>query len=594
MTLKGNPIVFLTRKMWQYSKGNRHMVLLYFALFFIANAINLLEPLIIAKVLNIIQQEGVNQGNLSTILWYTSLFIFLYLGFWALHGPARVIERKNSFLCRANYKKHLVDGTLGLSPGWHSEHHSGDTIDKIEKGTTGLFNFSGHMFEVISASMRLVGSYIALAYFNLHSSYIVVLLGVMCISTILIYDRYLMRQYRDLNRAENRIAEKIFDIISNITTVIILRVEKLVSKSIYKRIMAPLKLFVRNSRLNETKWFTVSCFASTMMFLVIASYIYFNFKSGAPILVGSITALYGYVSKINQTFFQFAYRYGDIVKWRARVANAEEISKDFEEKRKVRPFSLDDWSDLKVEGLKFSYHAGSEFLHLDGISMDIKRGQRIALIGASGSGKTTFLKLFRDLYHPRHVKVSVDGSEVKKGFKAISGSIALIPQDPEIFSTTIKENITLGVYRPMKEVRYFSDIARFTEVARSLPHKWNSSIFEKGVNLSGGEKQRLALARGLMAAKDKQILLLDEPTSSVDMKNELKIFHNIFNRFRDKTIIASVHRLHLLMLFNRIYFFKEGKIVAEGTFWELLDRSEDFRHIWEEYQKAKRVELDSY
>ncbi|MBW2996703.1 ABC transporter ATP-binding protein/permease, partial [Candidatus Woesearchaeota archaeon] len=573
---------------------NRHMVLLYSALFFVANSLHMFEPLIIAKVLNIIQEQGVTSANLSTILWYLSLFIFLYLGFWAFHGPARVIERKNAFLCRANYKKHLVDGTLGLSPEWHTDHHSGDTIDKIEKGTRGMFEYSGHVFEVISAVIKLIGSYFALAYFNLHSAYIVAFLGIVCISTILTFDKYLLRQYKELNRAENRISEKIYDIISNITTVIILRIERLVSSSIYKRVIAPLKLFVRNNKLNETKWFTVSCFSSTMMFLVIGSYIYFNFTKGNVILVGTIAALYGYVNKISQTLFHFAYRYGDIVKWRAQVSNAEEISDNFKKKKKTVPVKIKKWKDLRIENLKFSYYTASEHLHLDNISLDIMRGQRIALIGDSGSGKTTFMRIIRELYHPKHLKMYLDGKQIKKGFKAISNEIALIPQDPEIFSTTIKENITLGIYRPMKEIKYFTDMARFTEVANRLPRKWNSSIVEKGVNLSGGEKQRLALARGLMAGKNKSILLLDEPTSSVDLKNELKIFHNIFNKFKDKTIIASVHRLHLLMLFNKIYYFKNGKIIAEGNFWELLDKSKDFRNIWEKYQKAKRLDMDSY
>ena len=135
----------------------------------------------------------------------------------------------------------------------------------------------------------------------------------------------------------------------------------------------------------------------------------------------------------------------------------------------------------------------------------------------------------------------------------MSHAIALIPQEPEIFATTIRENITVGVDRSLKEIKKFTDLARFTVVAERLPKKFESSIVEKGVNLSGGEKQRLALARGLMACQDKSIVLLDEPTSSVDFRNEMQIYQNIFAEFKDKAII-SIHRLHLL-LFDHIYAF---------------------------------------
>ena len=129
-------------------------------------------------------------------------------------------------------------------------------------------------------------------------------------------------------------------------------------------------------------------------------------------------------------------------------------------------------------------------------------------------------------------------------------------------------------------------MATFTEVIAQLPRGLQSSIVEKGVSLSGGQRQRLALARGLMASEDKEIILLDEPTSSVDVKNELLIYQNIFKLFKEKTIISSVHRLHLLTIFDTIYYFKNGKIIHSGTFDQLLRESEPFRILWKKYTKT--------
>ncbi len=343
---------------------------------------------------------------------------------------------------------------------------------------------------------------------------------------------------------------------------------------------------MRNNRTNEAKWFLVSMCSSTMMVLVLGSYLYTEAKAGTAILIGTIYALYSYVDRIEGLFYRFAYKYSDILQQKAAVANAEELTETFSNLPEAQSAKLPiHWKNLQIDGLRFSYEADEGTVHLDDIRMTIHRGERIALVGASGSGKTTLLKLIRELYQPQAGVISVDGELLSGGFSDLSASIALIPQDPEIFATTIRENITLGVAHTDASIREYTDLACFTDVAARLPHGLDSSIVEKGVNLSGGEKQRLALARGLMACADKQIVLLDEPTSSVDSRNELKIYRNIFRSFADKTIISSIHRLHLLPLFDRIYFFRGGKLLASGSLDELIASSTDFAALWERYHR---------
>lgn len=578
-----NPALYLAQKMWKYSKGNRKNVVLYVSFFVVANTIILFIPLAIGMVFNVIQEQGIGVGNLRHVLLLLSSTIGFILVFWLFHGPARCMERKNAFLARANYKNHLLEGVMAFPMEWHSNHHSGDTIDKIEKGTRALFDFSQDTFLIIEAVIRLIVSIAVLAYFNVYSLFIVLFVILATIVIIVRFDKVLVRQYKTLFGFENKIAEKIFDVISNVTTVILLRVEKLVTKSIGKKIAEPFSLFNRNQRINETKWFLVSCCSSCMIVLVLMSYIYQRIASGDVMLAGTLFILYGYVDRIAEIFFRFADMYGNILQQKSAVMNAEEIANEFSESEKVAASILGrDWKELKIESLGFSYHSeeGAD-LHLEDISMSIKNGERIALIGESGSGKTTLLKIIRELYVPREVQVFLDGQLLKKGFKEISESISLIPQDPEIFSTTIGENITIGVNHSREDIKKFTDMACFSDVIKKLPSGLDSNIFEKGVNLSGGEKQRLALARGLMASEDKLIVMLDEPTSSMDMKNELEIFQNIFQEFPEKTIIASVHRLHLLSLFDKIYFFRKGRIIASGTLESLIADSEDFRKQWE-------------
>jgi ABC-type bacteriocin/lantibiotic exporter with double-glycine peptidase domain len=200
--------------------------------------------------------------------------------------------------------------------------------------------------------------------------------------------------------------------------------------------------------------------------------------------------------------------------------------------------------------------------------MKIKKGEKIALIGDSGSGKTTFLKLMRGLYHPQTASIIMKKGKVKlevNDLDRISDGISLIPQDPELFTSTIRENITMGISCDDETLVHFTDAACFTDVISRLPNKLDSSIKEKGVNLSGGEKQRLALCRGLLASVDKEIIMLDEPTSSVDSRNEMKIYNNI-------------------------YFFDKGKIIASGKLNDLLEKSPEFKKLWDKYHRQKKEE----
>lgn len=596
------PVWYLWKKTWQFSKGNRHNVVLYITLSVIANAFMFFQPLVLAKLLNVIQLEGISQANLPKLLLISSFFILTIVGFWLFHGPSRIIERQNAFYVRANYKKYLVDGILSLPPEWHSEHHSGDTIDKIEKGTRGMYNYAGGTYEVIETIIRLVGSTLALFYFNLFSGFFVLFFIIIAVMIVLRYDKRLRVYFKELNHAENETSQRIFDFISNITTVIILRIEKVASSEIWKKLNAPFKLFQKAVVHAELKWALVSLTSACMIFFVITSYLVKEAFFGGAILIGTVFALYGYVDKISGLFFRFAYKYGDILQQKVDVENAEELAKDFINKSKEKQIAFNSWKQIQIEDLTFSYNAGKgkkqEGLHLSNISMRIKKGEKIALIGDSGSGKTTFLKLIRGLYHTQNARITLVncGSKSKSNqseisnFDQISEGISLIPQDPELFTATIRENITMGIYCNDETLKHFMDAACFTDVVNRLPNKLDSSIKEKGVNLSGGEKQRLALCRGLLASVDKEIIMLDEPTSSVDSRNEMKIYTNIFKMSKGKTIISSIHRLHLLPLFDTIYFFDKGKIIASGSLGELLENSAEFKKLWDKYHKQKKEE----
>ena len=212
--------------------------------------------------------------------------------------------------------------------------------------------------------------------------------------------------------------------------------------------------------------------------------------------------------------------------------------------------------------------------------MSIRHGQKIAIVGQSGSGKSTFLSIIRDLHQPQSLQLSIDGIIIDDGFAGIAQGIALIPQKPEIFASTIMENITLGVNYSDEMIDDALEMSCFKCTVMSLKDGLQTRLGEDGLNLSGGQQQRLALARGLLACDGKDIILVDEPTSSLDAQTARSVFKSLIDRFYDKTVICIVHDLHMLELFDTVFVFAEGKLVGNGNHVDLLNNCPSYMELY--------------
>ncbi len=584
--MKDNHLFYLFSKNWQYCKNNRKNIVIFWILFVFANVWDVVvAPMLWASIINIIQVKGITQESFRTLSIWLSVLIFSSVFFWSFHGPARVLEVCNAFIARRNYREELLRGVMNLPLDWHTEHHSGDTIDKIEKGTSSIFNFSKDSFQIIYSVVQLLGSIILLVYFCPDSFFIILFFFLLSVWITIRFDRVLITRYEDLNKSENEISRSVFDALSNITTVVVLRVERLVFESIMRKVDEPYDLAKNTAVLCEWKWFLTAFCCRLMNVSVLVLYFYQHIGAKPGILVGEVYLLFQYLIKVSDIFFSFTSLYGDILIQRSRVSNAEVLRGDFVEVGFSNHILPRDWHKIEINYLTFSY-PNTEVNHLDNISMSINRGERIAFVGETGSGKTTMLKVMRDLYHPQNLELIVDGKNVDTGFDGIARAISLIPQASEIFASTVRENITLGAEYRDKEIRLAMDTACFSSVADSLPKGLDSSTKERGVSFSGGQNQRLALARGILASMDKDIVLLDEPTSSLDPETEISVYENIVRLFNGKTIISTIHKFNLLSMFDVIYVFDRGNIVGAGSIAELRQNCPKFSSLWDKYVKS--------
>lgn len=240
---------------------------------------------------------------------------------------------------------------------------------------------------------------------------------------------------------------------------------------------------------------------------------------------------------------------------------------------------------IKFENVSFCY-PDTKNLVLKNISFEVKPGQTVAIVGTTGSGKTTLTKLISRLYDISEGKILVDNHDIRDyALKSLRAQISYIEQDVFLFSFSVFENITFGRISSKQKVIEAARQAQADEFIGKLPEGYDSKIGERGVLLSGGERQRIAIARAFLA--DPKILILDDSTSAIDSNTEDKIQFAIKNILHNRTTFLITHRLSQIRWADLIIVLKDGRIEAKGSHQELLKSSEEYRKIF-----VKKFDLD--
>lgn len=233
---------------------------------------------------------------------------------------------------------------------------------------------------------------------------------------------------------------------------------------------------------------------------------------------------------------------------------------------------------IKFYNVSFSY-PGSEKLVLKNINLKVKPGQTVAIVGTTGSGKTTLTKLISRLYDVDNGQILVDNIDVRNyALKSLRSQISYIEQDVFLFSDSIFNNISFGRLSTAEEIIQVAQEAQAHNFINELPHQYDSEVGERGVQLSGGERQRIAIARAFLS--DPRILILDDSTSSIDSNTEDKIQRAIRNILKNRTTLLITHRLSQIRWADLIIVLKKGEIAAMGTHDDLLRTSEEYQRIF--------------
>eukprot|EP00300_Choanocystis_sp_HF-7_P006443 c14710_g1_i1.p1 GENE.c14710_g1_i1~~c14710_g1_i1.p1 ORF type:complete len:591 (+),score=124.85 c14710_g1_i1:205-1773(+) len=243
------------------------------------------------------------------------------------------------------------------------------------------------------------------------------------------------------------------------------------------------------------------------------------------------------------------------------------------------PFHPERGTDIRFENVSFGYLADKNIL--DSISFEIKSGTKVAFVGTSGSGKSTILRLLYRFYDPTHGRIFISGSDIKHvTLNSLRTVIGVIPQEVCLLNDTIRYNIAYGKQDATDtEVENAAKAANIHEAICAMPLGYNTLVGERGLKLSGGEKQRIGIARTLL--KQPLILLADEATSALDSETEQRILAEIQQTFQNITVVVIAHRLSTILDAHRIFVLDDGQIVETGTHNELVEiENGKYRSMW--------------
>lgn len=586
-----NPYVSLLKTAWQYAGKRRKTFLLIYTLLLASQIVGFLQPLWFGRFVGRVQADP--KGVMTSTLWFVAGYAALKLLEWSFHGPARIMERNLAFYIGRNFLKERYHQTLHLTAQWHQDHHSGATINRIQKAYEGLRGFYDRGFSYLYTLCKFVLSVCAILYFSPLFGAVAVALGAVNLFIISKFDKAYIKTLRQVAKKEHGVTSNLFDTLSNIRTVITLRLERSMEISLLAKLRKVYPPFRRLAVVNEWKWFLADMMITLIYGVVVAGYVYQHWKPGEAFPLATLVVLVGYVNQFTGGFSSVAGQYTSIVESYTQVQEANVIEEAYAAQHRAdKPCHFPKaWHTMEINGLSYAHQTkafNKKAPQLHNVKLKLERGKKVALIGSSGSGKSTLLSLLRGLYTPQGgVGFLVDGR--KYAFGCLNESTTLFPQEPEIFENTVLYNITLGLPFSDEAIGAACSAAHLSNVINELPGGLHTDICEKGVNLSGGQKQRLALARGVLAGIDSQLVLLDEPTSSIDPKTEAGIYEKLFEAFRDKVIVSSIHRMHLLPQFDYIYLMEAGRILAEGSFDDLMQNSKAFREQWYHQQGKEFV-----
>jgi ATP-binding cassette, subfamily B, bacterial len=574
------------RKVLPYIKPYRFTLFLVFTQLVVINLCELLKPwplkIIIDHVLSGTPLDSALTRGWSAeslLLGACAGLVLIYLllaGLTLLYNydSIRVGQRLVNDL-----RRDLYDHLQRLSLAFHSRQSVGDLLYRVTADTYALQSLTMKMlFPILSAGMFLIG--VAVIMFRMDAGLTLLALSV-CPALFVTISRLNERISIAATQARQKEGQ-VYSVVQGALTS--MRVIQAFTKEDeeHQRFMAA----SQDSLAASLRLYTLQTVYSGAVGLVIAVGTALVVWMGARhvlsgtlsigdlvVFISYLASLYGPINNIVQTNSLIQDSKAGV----QRVFEILDVERDIKDGHK-RLLQREVHGEVIFDNIVFEYLPGRPVLQ--NIRLHAKPGQKIALVGPTGAGKSTLLSLLPRFYDPRAGRVLLDGMDVRQcRLQDLRSAIALVLQPPLVFPLTLRENIAYGrMDASLEEIQQAAQLARIHDFIVQLPEGYDTMIGEQGVTLSEGERQRITIARALL--RNAPILILDEPTSSIDIETERLLMAGLESLMAGKTTFIIAHRLSSVRSADLIVVMRDGRIVELGTFGELLRRDSYFRRLY--------------
>jgi ATP-binding cassette subfamily B protein len=526
-----------------------------------------LQPYFIKLILDAASEQPTVKSVIIPVCLYI-LAAFLFTLSFRLHDFVRL---KFYPKLRANLTAYATDKVSKQSYSFFQSQFSGSLANKIKDLNRGIEEIIQIFFDrFLSNFLALLIACLMLLTVQPVLSFVLLMWTCLLLGSSFLFTRKARKLSHEFSQTSSHTVGAVVDIFTNMLNVRLFAAQKAENQ----RLKSQLKTNLHADQALRKYLFLVNLVQglSTAIMIGICLIIMTYSLESYSITVGDFGLVLTLLVSIANTiwnladeFSRFSENYG-LVSQALSILNAKQEIKDSPNAGKLRVTQ----GEIRFESIYFHYREKGPDPLFNNKSIVLKPGEKIGLVGYSGSGKTTFVQLILRLFDVQSGKIFIDNQSITDVTQdSLHEAIGMIPQDPTLFNRTLMENIRFGKPNATdEEILQAAYKAHAHAFIRRLPEGYDTVVGERGIKISGGQRQRIAIARAIL--KNAPILILDEATSALDSMTEAKIQSSLHDLMQDKTTLVIAHRLSTLLNMDRILVFERGRIIEDGQHDELL------------------------
>ncbi|GFP74089.1 ABC transporter ATP-binding protein [Clostridium fungisolvens] len=544
---------------------------------------DLLGPTLMSNIVN----TGIEQGSLSKVYYWGALMVLVTMIGACFAVTRNILASKVSQRMGADLRYDLFEKIVHFSELSADKLESGSLITRMTNDTSQITQFvNGIMRIFLKAPITCIGSIVLASLLNFRLSLIIysvvaVVAILIIVSMQLSYPRFYKLQ-QAMDKVNSVVQEyligvrlvKAFGTYDKETEKFEIANTNLMKKGVSSQMIVTL----------TSPLITLTVGIGTVIVILMGSKMFVS-KLANP---GDIAAFTIYMAQILTSLIMITNIFNTFVRTKASTVRIKEVlnsEEDFNHSGEKKELN----GDIEFKNVTFAYPSGSGVPAIKDLSFSVKDGQSLAIIGPTGSGKSTIAWLLLRFYDINSGSILINGNDIKRlDIASVRDNISIVPQKPMLFSGSVTDNIRWGNKEASDELIYESVEKAQANFIENMQNGYDSILGSAGVNISGGQKQRLSIARGIL--KDSSVIILDDATSALDAVTEAKVRENLNPEITKKTVITITQRCGTAMFADKILVMNNGVKVGFGTHAELMQNCEIYQDIYKtQIESSKEV-----